>query len=206
MPVAVAIAIATGLVLALAVRLISRRSTGRIARVLCIAGADIRDGVVARHAWPGVIAASVLAVAGHAATFLVAAHAAGTSAATERLLPIAFLVLLATALPINIGGWGPREGVAAWAFAAAGLGAAQGLAVATTYGVLVIVATAPGGVVLIAGRRPGRAAQPAATPRTSRAGRGALSGRSERPHAAQQPGRIRAAASAAAPAGGPVRG
>jgi hypothetical protein len=56
-------------------------------------------------------------------------------------------------VPTNIGGWGPREGVAAWAFGAAGLGAVQGLAVATTYGVLVIAATLPGALVLVAGRR-----------------------------------------------------
>ena len=49
------------------------------------------------------------------------------------------LVLLAMAVPTNIGGWGPREGVAAWVFAAAGLGAAQGVAVAAVYGVLVLV-------------------------------------------------------------------
>ena len=35
----------------------------------------------------------------------------------------------AAALP-NIGGWGPREGVTAWAFAAAGLGASLGVATA----------------------------------------------------------------------------
>ena len=44
------------------------------------------------------------------------------------------LVLLAMVVPLNVGGWGPREGVAAWAFAAAGWGAAQGVAAATAYG------------------------------------------------------------------------
>ena len=65
-------------------------------------------------------------------------------------------------VPLNVGGWGPREGVAAWAFAAAGLGAASGVAAAAAYGVLGLVATLPGGVVLAADRilraRPGRRA------------------------------------------------
>ena len=39
-----------------------------------------------------------------------------------RILPVAVLVVLASALPLNVAGWGPREGVAAWAFGAAGLG------------------------------------------------------------------------------------
>ena len=40
----------------------------------------------------------------------------------------------------SIAGWGPREGVTAWAFGAAGLGLQNGLATAVVYGVLVIVA------------------------------------------------------------------
>ena len=38
-----------------------------------------------------------------------------------QLLPIGALVLLGSAIPLNVAGWGPREGVAAWAFAAFGL-------------------------------------------------------------------------------------
>ena len=68
-----------------------------------------------------------------------------------QLLPLALLVLLAMAVPTNIGGWGPREGVAAWAFAAAGLGAAQGVATAVVYGVMALVASLPGAVVLVVG-------------------------------------------------------
>ena len=93
--------------------------------------------------------ASALVVAGHAATFLLAAHAAGVSAPPSTLLPLALLVLLGGALP-NIGGWGPREGVAAWAFAAAGLGASAGVATSVAYGVMVLVASLPGAVVLAA--------------------------------------------------------
>ena len=62
------------------------------------------------------------------------------------------LVLLAMVIPLNIGGWGPREGMAAWAFAAAGLGAHQGVMTATAYGVMGIVATMPGGLVLAVDR------------------------------------------------------
>ena len=47
-------------------------------------------------------------------------------------------------IPLNVAGWGPREGVAAWAFAAAGLGAAQGVSTAVVYGVMALVASLPG--------------------------------------------------------------
>ena len=94
--------------------------------------------------------ASALVVAGHVAMFLVAARTAGATASPLRMLPIALLALLAMGLPTNIGGWGPREGVAAWAFAAAGLGAGQGFATAIVYGVMVLVASLPGALVLVA--------------------------------------------------------
>ena len=66
-----------------------------------------------------------------------------------ELLPLALLVLLAMGLPINVAGWGPREGAAAWVFGAAGLTAAQGVAVSVVYGVMTLVAVLPGAVVLL---------------------------------------------------------
>lgn len=112
---------------------------------------DVRHGVLARAAWPGVVLASVLAVAGHLATYLVAARAVGVTASTATLLPLALLVLVAAGLPTNVAGWGPREGAAAWAFGAAGLGADQGVATAVAYGAIVAIASLPGAVVLARG-------------------------------------------------------
>ena len=107
------------------------------------------------RAWLGIALASALVVAGHAVTFLIAARTAGATAPPSRMLPLALLVLLAMVLP-SVGGWGPREGVTAWAFGAAGLGAAQGVATAVVYGVMVLVASLPGAAVLVVAwfRRP----------------------------------------------------
>jgi uncharacterized membrane protein YbhN (UPF0104 family) len=121
---------------------------------------DIRAGLLARGAWLGIVLASALVVAGHVATFLIAARTAGTTAPLARMLPLALLVLLAMVLP-SVGGWGPREGMTAWVFAAAGLGAAQGVATAVVYGVMVLVASLPGAIFLAASwfrhtRTPGR--------------------------------------------------
>jgi len=102
------------------------------------------------RAWPAIALASGLVVAGHAATFVIAARSAGVTAPMSELVPLSLLVMQAAALP-NLGGWGPREGVTAWAFAAAGLGASVGVATAVVYGVMVFVASLPGAVVLVAG-------------------------------------------------------
>lgn len=150
MPV-VATAVVTG---ALGAVLLSRAlphgRPSRWARTLRTAAADIRDGLLARRVWPGVVLASAVVVAGHTATFLIAARTAGSTASLVRMLPLALLVLLAMAVPTNVGGWGPREGVAAWAFGVAGLSADQGVATAVVYGVMVLVASLPGAGVLVA--------------------------------------------------------
>jgi hypothetical protein len=140
------VAVTAGVVLAARMRPAAGRS--RWARLRGATARDARDGLLAARAWPTIALASALVVAGHAATFLVAARTAGVTAPLSQMVPLALLVLLAAALP-NVGGWGPREGVTAWAFAAAGLGASRGVTTAVVYGVLVFVASLPGAVVLV---------------------------------------------------------
>lgn len=89
---------------------------GRPGRIGSALVRDVRAGVLGRHTWPGVVAASGVVVTGHVATFVVAARSAGVSAPAPRLLPLALIVLVAMSLPLNVAGWGPREGAAAWAF------------------------------------------------------------------------------------------
>jgi uncharacterized membrane protein YbhN (UPF0104 family) len=135
------------LAVVLAVRMNSpaTRRGGRLRAAL----AEAREGLLSRRNGPGVALSSVVVLAGHLATFVVAARVAGSAASVLALLPLAVLALLAMSLPLNVGGWGPREGVTAWAFGAAGLGASTGLAVAVVYGVLSFVAALPGAVVLV---------------------------------------------------------
>jgi uncharacterized membrane protein YbhN (UPF0104 family) len=148
LPVALGV-MAAGLGVALLSR--ARAADGRsaLARLRGAAARDIRDALLARRAWPAVVVASALVVCGHALTFLIAARSAGISAPASQMLPIALLVMAAMVLP-SIGGWGPREGVTAWAFGAAGLGANRGVSAAVVYGVMVFVASLPGAAVLIA--------------------------------------------------------
>lgn len=104
------------------------------------------------------VATSLGAVTCWAATFVLAAHAVGVSAPPGTLLAVTLLVLVGAAVPVNLAGWGPREGVAAAGFTAAGLGPSAGVATATAYGVLALAAALPGLVVLVRrGRRSGAA-------------------------------------------------
>jgi uncharacterized membrane protein YbhN (UPF0104 family) len=146
--VAVAL-IATAVGVGLVARMRPAVGRSRWTRLRGAAARDLRDGLLGRRAWPAIALASALVVAGHTATFVIAARSAGATAPLSQMVPVALLVILAAALP-NVGGWGPREGVAAWAFAAAGLGPSLGVATAVVYGVMVFVATLPGAAVLVA--------------------------------------------------------
>jgi hypothetical protein len=99
-----------------------------------------------------IVLAATGAVMGHSAMFVIAARVSGVSVPLDRLLPLTLVVIVASGLPVNVAGWGPREGAAAWAFGAAGLGAAQGVTTAVAYGVMGLVATLPGAIVLVAER------------------------------------------------------
>lgn len=130
-----------------------RRTPERRVRALRAALGEAREGLLSRRNLPGVAGSSVVVLAGHLAMFVLAARVAGSGASVAVLTPLAVLALLAMGLPLNVGGWGPREGVTAWAFGAAGLGAGTGLGVAVVYGVLSLAASLPGAVVLVARRR-----------------------------------------------------
>jgi uncharacterized membrane protein YbhN (UPF0104 family) len=124
-------------------------SRSRLTRAARAVSADLRHGLLAPGVWPKVMLASVLVVAGHTTTFVIAARVAGSTAPLGELVALLLMVQTAMVIPLSIGGWGLREGAAAWAFGAAGLGAAVGVTVATLYAVLMLAAVAPGAGLLL---------------------------------------------------------
>ena len=164
---------------ALVVRGAARRGRPRLARTARAVSDDLRR-LLARDAWPQLALTSVLVVAGHTATFVIAARVAGCTAPLGELVALLMVVQTAVVIPLSIGGWGLREGAAAWAFAAAGLGAATGVTVTTLYAVLMLAAVAPGAGLLLgdAVRRrrdpehPGRPRRPDPAPQALEAVRG----------------------------------
>ena len=148
MPVVAATVVVVLVTAVVAARARPGRGRSAWARVRSTVAGDLREGLLARRAWPVIALASALVVAGHTATFLIAARTAGTTAPLSEMLPIALLAMSGMVLP-SVAGWGPREGVVAWAFAAAGLGAERGVATAVVYGVMVLFASLPGAAVLV---------------------------------------------------------
>lgn len=110
---------------------------------------EIHSGIGSVRASVQVVLASVIAIGCYVATFAIATNATGASVPPGQLLVLALLVLLGASIPFSIGGWGPREGVAGWAFAVAGFGAAAGVAASALFGILTIIAVAPGAIVTL---------------------------------------------------------
>ncbi|MFH8598866.1 lysylphosphatidylglycerol synthase transmembrane domain-containing protein [Streptomyces flaveolus] len=145
--------------LAVGVALRMNGTPSRRGRALRATLGEARQALLSRRNGPGVVLSSVVVLAGHLTLFVLSARVAGSTASVAVLTPLAVLALLAMGLPLNVGGWGPREGVTVWAFGAAGLGAGSGLGVAVVYGVLSLAASLPGAVVLVVRRRAPSATQ-----------------------------------------------
>ena len=50
---------------------------------------------------------------GHLAVFLIAVRAVGVDASWSLLLVTGLVVMIGSAIPLNVAGWGPREGLTA---------------------------------------------------------------------------------------------
>jgi glycosyltransferase 2 family protein len=131
---------------------VTRVAVGRVVRAVSVLGHDLRS-LLAGGAWPGIVLASALAVAGYVAVFVVALRSVGVALPAGRSVIVALVVLLVGAVPLNLAGWGPREGAAAWTLGLVGQSAAVGVTVAVVFGVLVVVAALPGAVLLAIDRR-----------------------------------------------------
>jgi len=125
------------------------RWLGRRQGAVAFIGRDLRT-LLRPSVASRVVLASFASTAGHLAVFLVAVGAVGVDAGPSLLVAIALAVLVGSAVPLNVAGWGPREGITAGVFALAGLGSATGLTVSVVFGVLSAVSTVPGLLVLAA--------------------------------------------------------
>ena len=122
----------------------SAAASTRVRRALAREATALRAVLGSTAVSAQIVAASIIVVCCHVATFAIATAAVGANVPPARIIVLAVVVLLAASIPVNIGGWGPREGAAGWAFAVAGFGAAAGVSAATLFGILAIIAVAPG--------------------------------------------------------------
>ncbi len=134
--------------------------------VLALVGLVVCAGIVGLI-WPGLrrvrpvallraVMASMLMWAALMALFVHAATSAVPTLGRTDTLALGAICLAAMAIPLNVGGWGPRESVTAVAAMMWGLTGSDGVSAAAAYGVLALVGSVPGAVLVLADlvRRP----------------------------------------------------
>lgn len=121
----------------------------RVRERLLREGSQVRAGLGSAGAPVPVVIASVVVIACHVATFTLATAAVGIRVPPQQMLTLAIVILFGASIPLNIGGWGPREGIAGWAFALGGFDASGGVAASTLFGVLSVIAVSPGAIIAL---------------------------------------------------------
>ncbi len=82
------------------------------------------------------------------------ARALGMNLPLLQVLMLMPLVLLIAMVPVSIAGWGVREGVMIVAFGLLGVPAARAFALSVLFGLSLLVAALPGGLLWLRGARP----------------------------------------------------
>ncbi len=119
----------------------------------------VQEALLARDVFLRQLIASLLIVASYVGVYLCCMRMIGVDTPLATAAPLVPWVLLAMAIPLSIAGWGVREGAAALVWQAAGLDPAQGVAISISYGVVILLSSLPGALMLIR-RSPAGAARP----------------------------------------------
>jgi uncharacterized membrane protein YbhN (UPF0104 family) len=109
---------------------------------------DVRRAWLAADVFALQLVSAVAVVASYIAVFVVAARAVGADLPLAALLPLVAPVLMTMLVPLTVAGWGVREAAAAALWSVVGLAPEEGAAVSVAYGLLVLISSAPGLVVL----------------------------------------------------------
>jgi len=121
------------------------RGRGHVARFL----RAVQEALLARDVFLRQLVASLLIVASYVGVYLCCMRMIGVDTPLATAAPLVPWVLLAMAIPLSIAGWGVREGAAALVWQATGLDPAQGVAISISYGVVILLSSLPGALMLL---------------------------------------------------------
>ena len=114
---------------------------------------DARTALFTQKTFPLQFVVSVVVVSTYVVTFVIAAKTIGIETPFFVLLPLVSPVLVTMVIPVTIAGWGVREGFAAILWGSVGLAPVDGVPISVAYGLLVLLSTLPGSIVLAMGAK-----------------------------------------------------
>ncbi|MFL1484018.1 lysylphosphatidylglycerol synthase transmembrane domain-containing protein [Marinobacter sp. LN3S78] len=123
---------------------------------------DLWRALLAPAVLPVQLGSSLVVIGSYLLVFWCLAMGIGLEIAQSApwlLMALCTVLLMAMVVPLTISGWGVREGAAALIWPLAGLDPEQGVALAVSYGLLVLLSALPGALFLFSGRKnPGQTA------------------------------------------------
>jgi uncharacterized membrane protein YbhN (UPF0104 family) len=122
---------------------------------LATLGRDARTALFERDVVATQLVTSALVTSSYIGMYVVSARAVGVETPLATLVPLVAPVLFSMLIPVTVAGWGVREATAAGLWSAVGLTPEDGVAISAAYGLVVLVSTLPGAVVLLTSRRAG---------------------------------------------------
>jgi uncharacterized membrane protein YbhN (UPF0104 family) len=122
---------------------------------LATLGRDARTALFERDVVATQLVTSALVTSSYIGMYVVSARALGVETPLGTLVPLVAPVLFSMLIPVTVAGWGVREATAAGLWSAVGLTPEDGVAISAAYGLVVLVSTLPGAVVLLTSRRAG---------------------------------------------------
>ena len=139
-----------GIGLFLAPRKMSRTVSRTMSRTVW---SDVRQTLLGPDVIATQLISSALVVGSYIAIYVVAARAVGVATPIGVLAPLVSPVLMSMLIPTSIAGWGVREATAAGLWSVVGLTAEDGVAISAAYGMLVLISSLPGALVLLSAGR-----------------------------------------------------
>jgi uncharacterized membrane protein YbhN (UPF0104 family) len=140
----VAILVAGGLLLPVALWGVARATPGRLGRGI----GDLGRGFMRTMTAPAVrrrqLALSLGTALANVAAFAFCVRAIGAELPVPAALALVPLILFTMVIPITISGWGLREGAAATLLPVAGVMASEGLAASVAFGLVFLASSLPG--------------------------------------------------------------
>lgn len=109
--------------------------------------ADGRLALLSAGRWPLQLGLSLVIVISYGLVFGLVGLGLGSEVGLGTLMLLALPALLAMLIPLSVAGWGWREAGSALAWTALGLSASEGVAIAMTYGAVILLASLPGALV-----------------------------------------------------------
>ena len=131
------------------------RIRGRMGQALSGFWRAIMQSLLARSVIVPQIAISLATTLCNLAAFAFCAIAVGHGLSPVAIAAFGPLILLMMLVPVTISGWGLREGAAVVLFPLAGSTASGGLAASVAFGLMLIAASLPGSLALLAAPRRG---------------------------------------------------